>query len=67
MAIKVKSFGMEIRPLKTMRELELLDQKVNTFIDGAGIKRVISVSDTATTDDKGETIGLVRLVAYEEE
>jgi hypothetical protein len=66
MAIKVKSFGMEIRPLKTMRELELLDEKVNAFIAGTGIKRVISVSDTATTDDKGETIGLVRLVTYEE-
>jgi hypothetical protein len=66
MAIKVKSFGMEIRPLKTMRELELLDEKVNAFIAGTGIKRVISVSDTATTDDNGETIGLVRLVAYEE-
>jgi len=49
-----------------MRELELLDEKVNAFIAGTGIKRVISVSDTATTDDKGETIGLVRLVTYEE-
>jgi len=66
MAIKVKSFGMEIRPLKTMRELEMLDEKVNAFIAATCIKRVISVSDTATTDDKGETIGLVRLVAYEE-
>ena len=66
MAIKVKSFGMEIRPMKTMKELELLDDKVNTFIVATGVKKVISVSDTATTDDKGETIGLVRLVAYEE-
>jgi len=66
MAVKVKSFGMEIRPLKTMRELEQLDNKVNDFMAGAGIKRVISVSDAATTDDKGETIGLVRVVTYEE-
>jgi len=66
MAIKVKSFGMEIRPMKTMKELELLDDKVNAFIAGSGVKKVISVSDTATTDDNGETIGLVRLVAYEE-
>ena len=66
MAVKVKSFGMEIRPMKTMKELELLDDKVNTFIAGNGIKSVISVSDTATTDDNGETIGLVRLVTYEE-
>jgi hypothetical protein len=66
MAVKVKSFGMEIRPMKTMQELALLDDKVNAFIAGTGVKKVISVSDTATTDDKGETIGLVRLVAYEE-
>jgi hypothetical protein len=39
---------------------------VNEFISGTGIKKVLSVSDTATTDDKGETIGLVRVVAYEE-
>ncbi len=66
MAIRVKSFGMEIRPLKTMRELEQLDNRVNDFIAGAGIRKVISVSDTATSDDKGETIGLVRVVTYEE-
>jgi hypothetical protein len=66
MAVKVKSFGMEIRPLKTTRELEELDNLVNQFISATGIKKVLSVSDTATTDDKGETIGLVRVVAYEE-
>lgn len=66
MAVKVKSFGMEIRPMKTMQELALLDDTVNAFIAGTSIKKVISVNDTATTDDKGETIGLVRLVAYEE-
>ena len=66
MAIKVKSFGMEIRPLKTMQELTQLDDVVNKFIAGNGITRVISVTDSPTTDDKGETIGLVRLLAYEE-
>ncbi len=66
MAVKVKTFGMDIRPLKTMRELELLDARVNDFIAAAGIVKVISVSDVATSDDKGETIGIVRVVAYEE-
>jgi hypothetical protein len=66
MAIKVKSFGMEIRPLKTMQELTQLDDVVNKFIAGNGITRVISVTDSPTTDDKGETIGLVRLLTYEE-
>ncbi len=66
MAIKVKSFGMEIRPLKTTQELDSLDKTVNDFITGNGIKKVISVSDAPTTDDKGETIGLVRVLTYEE-
>lgn len=66
MAIKVKSFGMEIRPLKTMNELKTLDDAVNAFIAQNGVRKIISVSDSPTTDDKGETIGLVRVVAYEE-
>jgi len=66
MAVKVKSFGMEIRPMKTMQELKRLDDMVNEFMAGNGIRKVISVSDSPTTDDKGETIGLVRVIAYEE-
>jgi len=66
MAVKVKSFGMEIRPMKTMQELKRLDDMVNEFMAGNGVRKVISVSDSTTTDDKGETIGLVRVVAYEE-
>ncbi len=66
MALKVKSFGMEIRPLKTMQELRQLDNVVNEFIAANGIRKLISVSDSPTTDDKGETIGLVRVIAYEE-
>ncbi len=65
MAIKVKSFGMEIRPLKTMQELKALDDLVNDFIAANKVQKVISVSDSSTTDDKGETIGLVRVIAYE--
>lgn len=66
MAFKVKSFGMEIRPMKTMQELHELDEMVNRFVAGNGVKRIISVSDSPTTDDTGETIGLVRVVAYED-
>jgi len=66
MAVKVKTFGMEIRPLKTMQELKRLDDMVNEFIAGNGITKVISVSDAPTADNTGETIGLVRVVAYEE-
>jgi hypothetical protein len=66
MAVKVKTFGMEIRPMKTMQELKGLDDMVNGFLSGNNITRVISVSDSPTTDNSGETIGLVRVVAYEE-
>lgn len=62
---KVKTFGMEIRPLKTMHELSALDDMVNKFFSEHSVKRVVSVSDVATTDDTGETIGIVRVVTYE--
>jgi len=62
---KVKTFGMEIRPLKTMHELAALDEMVNKFLAEHSLKRVVSVSDVATTDDTGETIGIVRVVSYE--
>ncbi|NJD55619.1 MAG: hypothetical protein FIA94_04340 [Nitrospirae bacterium] len=63
--IKVRTFGMELKPLQTMHELAELDEMVNTFIAANNIKDVISVSDAPTTDDKGETIGLVRVLCYE--
>jgi len=63
--IKVKTFGVDLRPMKTMLELSEIDKTVNTFIEENKVKRVISVSDAATTDDTGETIGLVRVLCYE--
>jgi hypothetical protein len=63
--IRVKTFGMEIRPLKTMHELAELDAMVNKFISENKVKKVVSVSDAQTTDDKGETIGLIRVLCYE--
>jgi len=65
-AFKVKSFGIEIRPLKTMQELHQLDDAVNAFFAGSNVKNVISVSDISTADDSGETIGMIRVVTYEE-
>lgn len=63
--IKVKTFGMEIRPLRTMHELAELDGMVNSFIAENSVKAVHSVSDAPTTDDNGETIGLIRVLCYE--
>ena len=65
MMIKVKTFGMALKPLQAMHELAELDEMVNMFIATNKIKDVISVSDSPTTDDKGETIGLIRVLCYE--
>jgi hypothetical protein len=63
--IRVKTFATEVKIFQTMRELEALDEKVNGFILQNKVKRVVSASDTTTTDDTGATIGLVRVLAYE--
>lgn len=61
----VRTFATEVKIFQTMKELEALDEKVNRFILQNKVKRVVSVSDTTTTDDTGATIGLVRVLAYE--
>lgn len=63
--IKVKTFTSEIKIFNTRKELEQIDEQVARFISEQGIKNVISVSDTTTTDNTGATIGLIRVVAYE--
>jgi hypothetical protein len=63
--VKVKTFATELKIFHTMKELYDLDKQVNGFIKENNINKIISVSDTCTTDDKGATIGIVRVVAYE--
>jgi hypothetical protein len=48
-----------------MKELETLDAQVNRFIIENKVKKVVSISDTTTTDHTGVTIGLIRVMAYE--
>jgi hypothetical protein len=62
---KVKTFTTELKIFQTIRELEELDERVNRFIAGNKVKRVVSVSDTTTTDNTGATIGLIRVLTYE--
>lgn len=64
--IKVKTFTNELKIFHAINELSQLDQKVNAFIKENRIKRVISVSDSCTTDNSGASIGLIRVLAYEE-
>ena len=63
--IRVKTFGEPLAVFKAQMELKELDGRVNHFIQEHKITKVISVSDTATTED-GSTIGLVRVMVYEE-
>lgn len=63
--IKVKTFGEPLAPFKAQMEMRDLDERVNAFISDAKVKRVLGVSD-ATTSENGSTIGLVRVLLYEE-
>lgn len=64
--IKVKTFTNELKIFHTINELNQLDQKINDFIKESRIKKVISVSDSCTTDNSGASIGMIRVLAYEE-
>ena len=63
--IKVKTFGEPLEAFKAQREMTELDERINTFIRENGIRRVISVSDSTTTENGG-TIGLIRVLVYED-
>ena len=62
--IKVKSFATPIKIFATMRELHDLDAQVADFLNEEGADRVFSMSDSTTVGEHGETIGLIRAVAY---
>lgn len=64
--VRVKTFTSQLRIFHTMNELALLDRAVNDFLTAETVKKVISVSDATTTGTKGELIGIIRVVAYEE-
>jgi len=63
--IKVKTFTNELKIFQTMKELAALDEQVNRFIAENGVKKVISISDSTTTDATGATMGLILVLAYE--
>ena len=62
---RVKTFTTELKIFQTIKELEILDDKVNLFIAENKVKKVASVNDTTTTDNTGATIGLIRVLTYE--
>lgn len=62
--IKVKTFATALKVFHAHEELESLDAQVNAFIAESGVEDVVSISDAVTTDEKGASIGLVRVVTY---
>jgi hypothetical protein len=62
--IKVKTFATPIKIFATVRELHDLDEQVTAFLNEEKAEQVYSVSDATTAGDHGETIGLIRSVAY---
>jgi len=63
--IKVKTFGEPLEMFRAHKELDELDTRVNNFITDNRIKKIISVSDS-TTHEEGSTIGLIRVLVYED-
>jgi len=63
--VKVKTFGEPLQPFKAQRELKELDERINRFIAENGVKKIISLSDT-TTSEEGNTCGLIRVLVYED-
>ena len=63
--VKVKTFTQVLKIFHAKKELDQLDTEVNKFIEEQNIKAVISVNDAVTTDDKGGTMGIIRVLSYE--
>jgi hypothetical protein len=63
--IKVRTFTTPIKIFATQRELQELDDQVSAFLNEESATKVYSVGDATTAGESGETIGLIRTVAYE--
>jgi len=61
----VKTFTCPMKIFQAKGSIENLDNMINEFIQENDVKKIVSVSDTCTTDDTGATIGIIRVMAYE--
>jgi len=62
--IRVRTFTTPIKIFATIRELHDLDEQVTAFLESERADAVYSVSDAVTSGETGETIGLIRTIAY---
>ncbi len=63
---KVKTFGSQLKIFHVKEELETLDNTVNEFIEKNNLSKVISVSDSTAENTDGGTMGIIRVLAYED-
>jgi hypothetical protein len=63
--VKVKTFTSPLKIFQVHNELVALDKEVSDFLQANKIKKLVSVSDSTTSTDGG-TMGIIRVVAYEE-
>ena len=63
---KVKTFGTDMKVFQVHKELDRLDREVNDFFASRPKAKLVGASDMPVTDDSGTTIGMVRVIAYEE-
>ena len=63
--VKVKTFSSSLKIFQVHNELMSLDKEVNEFLETNKINKVVSVSDSTTNIDGG-TMGIIRVLAYEE-
>lgn len=64
--IRVKTFTTQLRIFHAMHEIADLDRAVNDFLAKEGIRTVVSVGDSVTAGGDGKSIGILRVVAYED-
>lgn len=62
---KVKTFTTPLKIFQVHNELVALDKEVSDFLQKNNIKKVVSVSDSTTNNDGG-TMGIIRVLTYEE-
>ena len=63
--VKIKTFSSSLKIFQVHNELMSLDKEVNDFLQANKINKVVSVSDSTTNIDGG-TMGIIRVLAYEE-
>lgn len=63
---KVKTFTAVLKVFHVATELDELDKRVTDFLNSSDVKKVISVSDSTTTNVDGGTMGIIRVVTYED-